>query len=87
MYKTEKPEDAVKLYDNAIASSTEKDFKEKGYYNKGVAFQKQNKLPECIDAYKNALKLDPNDEEARQNLQRALIQLKQQQKKPEDQKR
>ncbi len=85
LYKTDKPEDAAKLYDNAIKSSTEKDIKAKGYYNKGVAFQKQNKLPECIDAYKNALKLAPNDEEARQNLQRALMQLKQQ-KKPEDQK-
>ncbi len=85
LYKTDKPEDAAKLYDNAIKSSTEKDIKAKGYYNKGVAFQKQNKLPECIDAYKNALKLAPNDEEARQNLQRALMQLKQQ-KKPEEQK-
>ena len=85
LYKTEKPEDAAKLYDNAINNSSEKEFKAKGYYNKGVAFQKQNKLPECIDAYKNALKFAPNDEEARQNLQRALKQLKQQ-KKPEDQK-
>ncbi len=85
LYKTDKPEDAAKLYDNAIKSSAEKDIKAKGYYNKGVAFQKQNKLPECIDAYKNALKLAPNDEEARQNLQRALMQLKQQ-KKPEEQK-
>ena len=86
LYKSDKPDDAVKLYDNAIGTATEKDFKEKGYYNKGVAFQKQNKLPECIDAYKHALKLEPNDEEARQNLQRALAQLKQQQKKPDEQK-
>ncbi|MEO6329642.1 MAG: tetratricopeptide repeat protein, partial [Ginsengibacter sp.] len=69
--------------------------KEKGYYNKGVAFQKQNKLPECIDAYKHALKIDPNDEDARQNLQRALARQKQkqddqkdkQQDKKEDQKK
>ncbi|MEP6595890.1 MAG: VWA domain-containing protein [Ginsengibacter sp.] len=85
LYKTNKPEEAVKFYDNAIATSTEKDFKEKGFYNKGVALQKQNKLPECINAYKNALKLEPQDEEARQNLQRALLQLKQQQK-PQEQK-
>ncbi|MEO6452749.1 MAG: VWA domain-containing protein [Ginsengibacter sp.] len=86
LYKTNKPEDAVKLYDNVIRSSSEREYKQKGYYNKGVAFQKQNKLPECIDAYKHALKLDPTDEEARQNLQRALAQLKQQEKKPEEQK-
>lgn len=86
LYKTGKPEDAVKSYDNAIATSKEKDFKEKGFYNKGVALQKQNKLPECISAYKNALKLAPQDEEARQNLQRALSQLKQQQQKSQEQK-
>ncbi len=86
LYKTDKLEDAVKFYENSIKSSPEKAVKAKGYYNKGVAFQKQNKLPECIDAYKNALKLEPNDEEARQNLQRALMQQKQQ-KNPEDKKK
>lgn len=80
VYKSDKPEDAVKLYDKAIETSAEKGLKEKGYYNKGVAYQKQNKLPECIDAYKRALKIDPTDEEARQNLQRALAQSKQEQK-------
>jgi Ca-activated chloride channel family protein len=87
IYKSGKPEDAVKLYDDAIQASAEKGIKEKGYYNKGVAFQKQDKLPECIDAYKHALKIDATDEEARQNLQRALAQLKQQQQKPDQQKK
>src|SRR5205085_1652427 len=57
LYKTNKAEDAVKYYDKAIATSKEKDIREKGFYNKGVALQKQNKLPECISAYKNALKI------------------------------
>jgi Ca-activated chloride channel family protein len=86
LYKTDKPDEAIKYYDKAIASSKERAFKEKAFYNKGVAFQKQNKLPECINAYKNALKLAPEDEEARQNLQRALLQLKQQQQKSQEQK-
>ena len=43
--------------------------------------QNNKKLPECIDAYKNALKLNPQDEDARQNLQKALQQQKQQEKK------
>ena len=38
-------------------------------------------------AYKGALKLDPQDEEARQNLQRALLQLKQQEQKPKEDKK
>ena len=41
--------------------------------------QAAKKLPECIRAYENALILNPNDEDARQNLQRALKEQKKQQ--------
>jgi Ca-activated chloride channel homolog len=51
-----------------------------------VALQKAKKLPECITAYKNALILNPNDEDARQNLQRALKEQEQQQKQQQQNK-
>jgi Ca-activated chloride channel family protein len=81
LYRSQKPDDAVQAYENALSSSTSKDSRAKSFYNKGVVLQNNKKLPECITAYKNALKLDPKDEDARQNLQRALQQLKQQQQK------
>lgn len=86
LYRKEKPEEAAAAYDAAIQNATDNSLKQKAFYNKGVAFQKAGKLPECIMAYKNALILDPNDEDARQNLQRALKQQQQQQKKEEDNK-
>ena len=46
--------------------------------------QNDKKLPECIEAYKNALKLNPQDEDARQNLQKALLQQKEQEKNKDD---
>jgi tetratricopeptide (TPR) repeat protein len=79
LYKKNNTEDAVKAYDNAISNAPKPAEKAKAYYNKGVVLQNNKKLPECIEAYKNALKIDPNDEDARQNLQKALQQLKQQQ--------
>jgi len=79
LYRKNNTDEAVQVYDNAVHNSTDNATKEKAYYNKGVAYQKAKKLPECIDAYKNALMLDPTDEEARQNLQRALKEQKQQQ--------
>jgi tetratricopeptide (TPR) repeat protein len=85
LYKNDKSEDAISSYDNTIRNAGNIPLKQKSYYNKGVAFQKQNKLPECITAYKSALKIDPNDEDARQNLERALKQ--QQQQKNDDQKK
>lgn len=87
LYKTDKLDDALKSYDNTVQTAKSNPVKEKAFYNGGVVLQKQNKLPECIKAYKNALKLDPNDEEARQNLERALQQLKQQQKQDQKDKK
>ncbi len=86
LYKSDKPDEAVKQYDKVINSTADKNLKEKIFYNKGVSFQKQNNITECIAAYKNALKLAPSDEEARQNLERALMQQKQQQKQQDKKK-
>ena len=40
------------------------------YYNKGVVLTKQQKLEESIEAYKNALRQNPDNTEARENLQK-----------------
>ncbi|MGC4101524.1 VWA domain-containing protein [Ferruginibacter sp.] len=85
LYKNDKKEEAVKAYDNAASSLQSKQEKAKALYNKGVVLQKSDKLQECIEAYKNALKLNPDDDDTRQNLQKALKQLKQQQQQQEQQ--
>lgn len=62
--------------------------KSRAGYNKGVSLTRQHKLLESIDAYKEALRLVPTDEEARQNLQKALNELKkQQQQQPKEDKK
>lgn len=87
LYKKDNTDEAVKSYDITIEYSKDNATKEKAYYNKGVAYQNAKKLPECINAYENALMLDPTDEEARQNLQRALKEQKQkQQQQPQNDK-
>ncbi len=87
LYKNKKADEAVQAYENALSNATSNADKSKAYYNKGVVLQNNKKLPECIEAYKNALKLDPKDEDARQNLQKALLQQKEQQKKEEKDKK
>ncbi len=81
LYKNNKTDEAIKAYENALSNTNSKDDRSKTFYNKGVVLQNNKKLPECIDAYKNALKLNPQDEDARQNLQKALLQQKQEQQK------
>jgi Ca-activated chloride channel family protein len=77
-------DDASKSYNASVEHAPDKNIQEKGYYNKGVALVKQQKTEESIDAWKNALKIDPNDEDARENLEKALLEKKS--KQPKDQK-
>jgi tetratricopeptide (TPR) repeat protein len=77
-FRNEKWPDASTAFDKAFSSTNENGFKEKAVYNKGVSFSKQKKLLESIDAYKTALKLKPDDADARHNLQKALLELKKQ---------
>lgn len=85
LYKKEKTEDAIKSFDETAANATEAELKSKALYNKGVLYHKNNQLPEAIEAYKQALRLTPNDAEVRKNLQLALMKQKQQQ--PQDKKK
>jgi Ca-activated chloride channel homolog len=73
-------DDAVKSYEAGIEHSTDKTVKEKGLYNKGVALIKQQKLDESIEAWKNSLLLDPADSDARENLEKALLEKRKQSK-------
>ncbi len=86
LYKNEKPEEAIAAYDAAIQNSRLPIEKSGTFYNKGVVLQNNKKLPECIEAYKNTLRLNPADEDARLNLQKALQQQKQQQQNDKDNK-
>jgi len=84
LYKTDKKEEAISAYERSISKLNTAAEKSNAYYNKGVVLQNDKKLPECIEAYKKALMLAPDNEDARQNLQKALQQQKQQQQPKPD---
>jgi len=87
LYKKGKSDEALQAYDAAIQNSKAPNDKSGSWYNKGVVLQNDKKLAECIEAYKNSLKLNPADEDARLNLQKALMKQKQQQQKEDDKKK
>lgn len=78
---------AEKYYDDIAASESDEALKAKALYNKGVAEIEQQKLLQAIEAFKKALMITPDDNETRENLQKALNDLKkqQQQKQPQQQ--
>jgi len=85
-YKSGKKDSAIEAYDKSIRQLQKPAQKSNAYYNKGVVLQNDKKLAECIEAYKAALRLTPNDEDARLNLQKALQEQKQQQTQQQQQK-
>jgi len=78
LYKSKKTEAAEKAYENAAGNAKDATDKSRAVYNKGVSLTREKKLAESIEAYKETLRLNPKDEEARQNLQKALNELKKQ---------
>jgi len=79
-YKQGKYEDATKQFE-AMASDKKLDKTEqaKAYHNLGNAYLQSKKYDESIAAYKNALKLNPKDNDTRYNLAYAQSMLQQQQ--------
>lgn len=76
LYKQNKAEEAIKVLNDLAFKTNDQTVKAKAYYNKGAILSGQKKLEESIDAYKDALRQDPADKDARENLQKALFELK-----------
>ncbi len=79
LYKQGNYKEALKVWQELLQSTTDKDKLEKLHYNIGNIYLKTNKLKESINSYINALKLNPDDKEAKYNLSVALQKLKKQQ--------
>lgn len=89
-YRMNKPDDAKKEFVKLTAAKNEIQTKSTAHYNTGAILSKEKKLEESIEAYKNALRLNAADKQARENLQKALLELKKKQqppKKKEEQKK
>jgi Ca-activated chloride channel homolog len=76
LYMQSKPDEAIKVLEELVMNANDAELKGKAYYNKGAILSAAKKLEESIEAYKNALRNNPNDKEARENLQKALLELK-----------
>jgi Ca-activated chloride channel family protein len=77
-FRVQKYEDAAKAFDKPLAEGNDVSLRQRAYYNKGVALSRQSKLEESIAAYKSAVLLNPADNDARMNLQKALLERKKQ---------
>lgn len=84
-FRSSKFDEAEKQYEEVQDKTNDNSLKHKSTYNSGVSLTKQTKLIESIEAYKQALRLDPSDTDTRFNLQKALEELRKQNKSKEKQ--
>ncbi|MVT07281.1 tetratricopeptide repeat protein [Chitinophaga tropicalis] len=79
LYEQKRYDDARTQYANTFKAANNRDTKADASYNIGNTFMEGKKWEESIKAYKEALKLNPSDEQARYNLAYAQAMLKKQQ--------
>ena len=76
---------AVVQFESASKLETNRLRKAKAYHNMGVVCQSHKMYGEAIEAYKNALRLNPNDDETRYNLVLCKHQQQKQQQNQQNQ--
>jgi Ca-activated chloride channel homolog len=79
LFRDNKAEEASKVFEATADNASDKKEKADANYNNGVSLTRQKKTAESVLAYKEALRLNPADSLARENLQRALKELSSQQ--------
>jgi len=82
-FKNQKYDESAKEYNKIISKPNTKSLQQKAWYNTGVVMSKQKKLEASIENYKQALRMNATDNDARANLQKALEELRK--KTPPDQ--
>ncbi|MDC1068351.1 tetratricopeptide repeat protein [Candidatus Kapabacteria bacterium] len=84
-YKLDSAEAAQNFYQGMISGESSDLEKSLAYYNYGNSLMKSQKFDKSIEAYKNSLKLNPSDTDAKYNLEYAKKMLQQQQDQDQNQ--
>jgi len=84
-YKQQRYDEAIKSFQSAFVNARSDEEKAKIFHNVGNSLLKSQKVKESVGAYKEALKLNPNDQETKYNLSYALNMLKNQNQNQQNQ--
>ncbi len=84
LYRMGQFDDSINDYDESIRYSTS-DLRSRGFFNRGnAAFQTQQYL-QAVEGYKEVLRMNPDDQDAKHNLELALRQLPPEAQNPQEQ--
>ena len=82
LYRLEAFEEAGQFLAQAIQTASDQ-LAEHGFYNLGNNFFQQELMPEAVESYKESLRIDSHDMDAKYNLELAMVQQEQQEQRQE----
>ena len=83
-HRLNKQKEAIEIYEKIVNLGPTTFDRSKVYHNIGNAHMMSQNIDGAIEAYENALRLNPSDEESRYNLAYALFLKQEQQKQDQD---
>lgn len=86
LYKQEKWQEARNAYESVAQSASSPAEAAEIWHNMGNISMKEQNYAQSIEEYKNALRLNPSDDETRYNLRLAQLKLQEQQQQQQNQK-
>jgi len=85
LYQQEGYEESAKIYEKLAGRLQTPEAKAGAYHNLGNSLVQSQQYQPAIDAFKNALRINPNDADSKYNLEYARQMLQQQQQQKQDQ--
>ena len=85
IFKQQRFDDAIKQYDGIANNSSDNSLKSSALYNKGNAHFWKKEYDKAVEAYKESLRLNLKDEDAKTNLAKAKKMVQEQQKQQQKQ--
>ncbi len=86
-YRQDSVRDAQRTFEAASSLAKDPNAQARAFHNLGNSWMKQQKWQEAVNAYKQALKRQPNDDDTRYNLAYAQKKLQEEQKKKDQNKK
>lgn len=84
LYKAKQWDLAAKQFDKVAQSTKDKDLKAKSFHNIGNSLMEQKQYDKAVESFKNTLRINSQDADARYNLAYALAKMKQEEQKQKD---
>ena len=84
LYRTGEYEEALQSYDEALRHAGG-ELRARGFFNRGNTAFRQEQYPEAVEAYEEVLRMNPDDEDAKHNLELALSRMPPQDQQEEQQ--